>query len=849
MYLYYYAPEQEAVTVLSEKEHHRYGPAEKAAQATYKSDTYMRETIKMPEEEYVRQKLNVVADDIVLCVDAKTGKTIWKHVFEGVTTFGGRATIHCVPCVDDGKLFVGTRYGTLAAFDAAKGTLLWTRDNAKTLAQAKEQLAQAIERKLHTGPFACGTYQVIAADGVVYSSQIGKGVDAATGEDRWQAIDKRPSKPQPLNHAMPLRWFADGKWYFLFGESLVEAATGKVCWQLKGRHATGGRGGGSPAFGDGYLVYGAEDPRAGRSAIGSPRPRRSSSGRRSHNHRSTMTTSSRTSTCTVSPCVYRGKAYVVSRGADQQKKGGTYKSCWLTVYDVATGKELQDLEIPHVHGCFRSKNASEFDVKEFPGLLSGGTDGCSSTFAFNGRLCYRAAGKSAGGRLSVWRIAEDGTVTFEELWQPETFDVAHTPAVVDGRIYLRGVGQILCYDCEYHLGEGASHMRYLLTITIVLSACMTQAFATTHWFLGTILRVESTDGRVVLHVLQDLHNYNGEDDLTIQTWKIDPQWIIYLNGKESTAAEAFTPGRSIAMFDDFIKTVPADERGKTKKKTYAVMVATAAGSGLVVPLTDPTCSLYMINMDQPGILNGLCDGTPIPDKRSTQESIRAKWAAMKIRPRLILEQAEDGTLHGFAFSPSRHNSHPRWHPADVSAVQVEGGAVSGTVKVSYTSTAGKIIPASYNLTGKSDGSGSFSGTCGEEKVAGKLTVTGLSSTRPESDFRLWLRCEDSRLKGAGWGFLNASFTANKSSKEAQLCFRKGHLVATITDMHLTREGRKIHGTCTADGQAMALEAEVFDGRLVVGYLNVGEGETVSRVSVSGGLVLPESAPTIHPKHD
>ena len=100
------------------------------------------------------------------------------------------------------------------------------------------------------------------------------------------------------------------------------------------------------------------------------------------------------------------------------------------------------------------------------------------------------------------------------------------------------------------------------------------------------------------------------------------------------------------------------------------MVATAAGSGQVVPLTDPTCSLFMIDLDNPGKLNALCDGTPVPSKRSTEESIRARWATMKIRPRLILERAEDGALRGFAFSPSRHNSHPRWHPADASAVQV-----------------------------------------------------------------------------------------------------------------------------------------------------------------------------------
>ena len=393
-------------------------------------------------------------------------------------------------------------------------------------------------------------------------------------------------------------------------------------------------------------------------------------------------------------------------------------------------------------------------------------------------------------------------------------------------------------------------MRSLLTVLVLLMLSATQAFASTHWFLGTILEVESENGATEVRVLQDLHNYNGGRDLTVQQWKIQPGLFIYLDGKESTAAEAFAPGRSIAMFDDFIKTVPADERGKTKKKGYAVMVTTAAGSGLVVPLTDPTCSLYMIEMDQPGTLNGLCDGTPIPDKRSTEESIRARWASMTIRPRLILERAGDRVTHGFAFSPTRSgNDHPRWHPVDVSAVQVQAGVVSGTVKVSYTSTTGKTISASYDLAGTTDGGGSFTGTCGGEDVAGKLTITGMSSTRPEADFRLWLRCEDGRLNKRGWGFLNVSFTADASAKEAQFCFLKGNVVATVTDMQLTREGRTIKGTFSAEGRAMSLEAEIFDGRLVVGYLNVSEGEAAYRVSVTGSLVLPASAPTIHPKHD
>ena len=76
------------------------------------------------------------------------------------------------------------------------------------------------------------------------------------------------------------------------------------------------------------------------------------------------------------------------------------------------------------------------------------------------------------------------------------------------------------------------------------------------------------------------------------------------------------------------------------------------------------------------------------------------------------------------------------------------------------------------------------------------------------------------------------------------------MVATIEDMQLDPRGQEDPAAAfTAEGQAMSLEAEVFDGRLVVGYLNVGEGETAYRVSVNGGLVLPESAPTIHTKHD
>jgi hypothetical protein len=156
--------------------------------------------------------------------------------------------------------------------------------------------------------------------------------------------------------------------------------------------------------------------------------------------------------CTVSPTIYNGNVYVISRGPDRPPKGGPVKSCWITVYDLATGEKKQQIAIPHPHGTvFIGKGE---DAATHEGKLSGGTDGASSSFAFNNRLCLRAHGKDSGGRLGVWRIGDDGRLSLQECWRPQSFDVAHTPCVVDGRIYLRGAARMYCYDLREQHGEG-----------------------------------------------------------------------------------------------------------------------------------------------------------------------------------------------------------------------------------------------------------------------------------------------------------------------------------------------------------------------------------------------------------
>lgn len=436
VYLYYYGPSQTR-TVLNEEKNHRGETPEQAARLAYARDKYYREIVEMPEADYVRNKCNLVADDYVLCADANTGRTLWKAVFPAVTTFGKRATIHCVPCVDGGRVFVGTRYGSLVALDAKTGQVLWTRYNPGQLHKAKRNLVAAAEAKAYPvgAPFSCGVYHVMAADGVVFSSQAGgAALDAATGSERWAAKDARD---RAISHSMPLRWLHKDKWYFILGGSCVEAATGKLCWQVERSVGTGGRGCGSPALSGQYVVYGSS---RGEQGLTGPVCYRISADKAelvwAQPARTPMGDFLKPNTaCTVSPCIHRGRVYVISRGSDQQRVGGTMKSCWLTVYDLETGKMVQEVEIAHPHGCTRGK----------PGAPTGGSDGCSSIFAFDGLICYRGAGKNAAGKLSVWRAIDSG-VEFVELWQPEAFDVAHTPAAAGGRIYLRGMGRLLCYD-------------------------------------------------------------------------------------------------------------------------------------------------------------------------------------------------------------------------------------------------------------------------------------------------------------------------------------------------------------------------------------------------------------------
>lgn len=64
--------------------------------------------------------------DVVLCLDAKTGKSVWE--FEYPCEAGSYAGPRCTPAVDDAFVYVISRHAQVFCLDSSKGTLRWKRD-------------------------------------------------------------------------------------------------------------------------------------------------------------------------------------------------------------------------------------------------------------------------------------------------------------------------------------------------------------------------------------------------------------------------------------------------------------------------------------------------------------------------------------------------------------------------------------------------------------------------------------------------------------------------------------------------------------------------------------------------
>src|SRR5947209_6600680 len=167
-------------------------------------------------------RTNFTGKERLLCLDAKTGKELWKHEYDCKYTVSYPIGPRCTPTVADGKVyFLGTE-GNLTCLDAAKGDVLWKKD-FKADYGAK------------TAPWGfCGHPLV---DGQLLYCVVGGGgstvvaFDKDTGKEAWRALTA-----EEQGYSAPTMIEAGGAKQLLVWHATsinaLDPATGKKYWTV-----------------------------------------------------------------------------------------------------------------------------------------------------------------------------------------------------------------------------------------------------------------------------------------------------------------------------------------------------------------------------------------------------------------------------------------------------------------------------------------------------------------------------------------------------------------------------------------------------------------------------------------
>ncbi|GDY11895.1 hypothetical protein LBMAG53_07730 [Planctomycetota bacterium] len=160
------------------------------------------------------------ADQVMACLDASTGKTLWKTILPdaGINLQSHKSSaMNCTAFAGDGRVMAMDVGGRLNAFDAKTGQLLWS--------------TKVTDSKPGTRAFNQG---VIGIGGVIIAGDQQTtlvGLDPASGKILWQI----PSGTHPT-FSMAVPWTKDGKDYALsYGPAainLIDPPTGKILWSL-----------------------------------------------------------------------------------------------------------------------------------------------------------------------------------------------------------------------------------------------------------------------------------------------------------------------------------------------------------------------------------------------------------------------------------------------------------------------------------------------------------------------------------------------------------------------------------------------------------------------------------------
>jgi len=166
-------------------------------------------------------------DEVVLCLEASTGKQLWRASYPAAYTMNPAATGHgkgpkSTPVVSDGRLFTFGINGVLSCFDARSGALKWRKEFSKLYP--------------NTSPLYGTAMSPIVANGlcIVHVGGHDKGAltafEVETGAVKWANAEDGPAYSSPV-----LATLAGEQQLVTYTQSHVvgiSATSGKLLWKI-----------------------------------------------------------------------------------------------------------------------------------------------------------------------------------------------------------------------------------------------------------------------------------------------------------------------------------------------------------------------------------------------------------------------------------------------------------------------------------------------------------------------------------------------------------------------------------------------------------------------------------------
>ena len=119
---------------------------------------------------------NANATDTIWCLDANTGKEIWKHSYaEALDPNLYEGGPNATPTVDGDRVFTLSKTGKALCLDAAKGTVIWEKDLAKGVGAKKPE-------------WGFSSSPLVEGDNVIYNvGSAGAALNKKTGAVAWKS--------------------------------------------------------------------------------------------------------------------------------------------------------------------------------------------------------------------------------------------------------------------------------------------------------------------------------------------------------------------------------------------------------------------------------------------------------------------------------------------------------------------------------------------------------------------------------------------------------------------------------------------------------------------------------------